>query len=122
MAIHPSIPDDLWEVCSISLCGRIRKGKGRGGKRRNQLEKLWINLGRSTLGRNKYKSYKNGNRFLEDIHNFTDNRHFFFFFAGVVMKMFKNQTVIMVVQFSGKPKKNPTELNTSNGQVLYFVK
>ena len=82
MAIHPSIPDDLWEVCSISLCGRIRKGKGRGGKRRNQLEKLRINLGRSTLGRNKYKSYKNGNRFLEDIHNFTDNRLFFFFFGG----------------------------------------
>lgn len=120
MAIHPSVPDDLWEVCSISLCGRIRKSKGRGGKRRNQLEKLQINLGRSTLGRNKYKSYKNGNRFLEDIHNFTANRHVFW---GVgVMKMLKNQTVVMVAQFSGEPKKNPTELNTSNGQVLCFVK
>ena len=82
MAIHPSAPDDLWEVHSIPLGGRIRKDKGRGGKRRSQLEKLQINLGRSTLGRNKYKSYKNGNRFLEDIHNFTANRHVFFWGGG----------------------------------------
>lgn len=59
----------------LSLCGGIRKGKWRGGKRRNHLEKLQINLGRSALGRNKYKSYKNANIFLEGIHNFTANRH-----------------------------------------------
>lgn len=57
---------DLWEVCSIPLCGKIRKGKGRGGergKRRNQSVSLSTdNLsGRSTLGRSTYKSNRNGN-------------------------------------------------------------